>query len=87
MRSQDSVFVIGSIANNPLGRDPAWNFFKDNRKLFIERYGSGSLISRLIKMVTEHFNTDAKADEVKTFFKENDFPGSERTVQQAIEVR
>lgn len=79
--------MIGSIANNPLGRDLAWNFFKDNSKLFIERYGAGMLICRLIKLVTEHFCTEAKADEVETFFKENAFPGSERTVQQAVEVQ
>ncbi|KAH9396547.1 hypothetical protein TYRP_019569 [Tyrophagus putrescentiae] len=86
VRSQDSVFVIGSIANNPLGRDLAWSFFKENRKLFIERYDAGSLICRLIKLVTEHFNTEERANEVETFFKENAFPGSERTVQQAVET-
>lgn len=54
--------------------------------MFIERYGAGQLICRLIKLVSENFTTEAKADEVETFFKVNAFPGSERTVQQAVEV-
>lgn len=86
VRSQDAVFVIGSVAANPVGREAAWQFFQANKATFIERYGSGSLCSRLIKLVTDNFASEAKAVEVENFFKSNTFPGSERSLQQSIET-
>ena len=85
VRSQDAVFVIGAVANNHVGRDAAWQFFQKNQSTFISRYGSGSLICRLIKLVTENFTTLERAEEVKKFFVDNKFPGSERSVQQSVE--
>lgn len=78
--------MIGQVAFNPLGREASWQFFQQNQKTFIARYGAGALISRLIKMVTKNFTTEAKAQEVETFFRDNKFPGSERSVQQAVET-
>jgi len=44
------------------------------------------LISRLVKYVTENFASEEKAQEVESFFAQNPFPGTERTVQQSIET-
>ncbi|ODM99382.1 Puromycin-sensitive aminopeptidase [Orchesella cincta] len=85
VRSQDSVFVIISVGMSKTGREIAWNFFKENKELFRERYPGGGLISRLVKYVTEDFVTEEMATEVEKFFIENSFPGTERTVQQSIE--
>jgi puromycin-sensitive aminopeptidase len=38
VRSQDTVQFIAAIARNPLGRDLAWDFFKQNFELFKNRY-------------------------------------------------
>lgn len=38
VRSQDSVFGIAAVAMNPDGREMAWNFFKDNSSVLLERY-------------------------------------------------
>lgn len=38
VRSQDSVFIIIAVGLSKVGREVAWNFFKDNKDLFKERY-------------------------------------------------
>lgn len=38
VRTQDSVSVIVSICMSKTGREVAWQFFKDNKKTFQERY-------------------------------------------------
>ncbi|XP_055608301.1 puromycin-sensitive aminopeptidase [Uranotaenia lowii] len=86
VRSQDAVFVIVSVAMNPKGRDMTWNYFKDNWKVLLDRYEGGFLLSRLIKYLTENFATEERAIEVETFFKDHEFPGTERTVSQSIET-
>lgn len=86
VRAQDSVFVIVSVALNPKGRDMCWNFFKDNWKVLVEQYEGGFLISRLVKYLTENFTTEERAVEVENFFKQHEFPGCERTVQQSLET-
>jgi len=85
VRSQDSVFIIISVGMSKTGREIAWQFFKDNKDFFKERYPGGGLISRLVKYVTEDFVTEEMAAEVEKFFTENSFAGTERTVQQSIE--
>jgi len=85
VRSQDTVFVIIAVALNKVGRPLAWNWFKQNKKLLNERYPGGGLIARLVKHTTEHFVTEEAAREVTDYFRENPFPGTERTVQQAVE--
>ena len=70
VRSQDTVRVVALVANNPAGTGLAWEFFRDNYRVFYERYGGGHfLIESLIKAVTTHFSTEAKLTEVNQFFK------------------
>lgn len=85
VRSQDSVSVISSVANNKLGRDLAWNFFKDNAKFFKDRYSGGLLLARLVKAVTSNFGSEEKAKEIESYFAENPFPGTERSLKQSLE--
>lgn len=86
VRAQDAVFVIASVAINPLGRDLSWAFFKENWKILLNQYQGGFLLTRLVKHLTENFASEEKAQEVESFFKSHDFPGTERTVQQSIET-
>lgn len=39
-----------------------------------------------MKYLTENFASEDKAQEVEQFFKENEFPGTERTVSQSVET-
>lgn len=86
VRAQDAVFVIASVAINPLGRDLSWTFFKENWKILLNQYQGGFLLTRLVKHLTENFASEDKAQEIENFFKTHDFPGTERTVQQSIET-
>lgn len=38
VRSQDAVFIIVAVALNPKGRDIAWNFFKHNSDMLLQKY-------------------------------------------------
>ena len=84
VRAQDTPFVIAAVANNPKGRDLAWDFVKSNHKLFHDRYKSGMLMTRLCQRTTQHFTTLDKATEVEEFFKTHPNP-AERTIRQSIE--
>lgn len=86
VRSQDTVFVIMSVAMTRPGRELAWQFFKDHFKELIDRYQGGFLLTRLVKFTTENFASEKMALEVENFFLENKSPGTDRTVQQGVET-
>ncbi|KAI4470181.1 protease m1 zinc metalloprotease [Holotrichia oblita] len=86
VRSQDTVFVIMSVAMTRVGRNLAWQFFKDNWKELINRYQGGFLLARLVKFTTENFASEEMASEVEAFFMKHKSPGTERTVQQGVET-
>ncbi|XP_049874380.1 puromycin-sensitive aminopeptidase [Pectinophora gossypiella] len=86
VRSQDTVFVIMSVAWSRNGRDLAWQFFKDHWQQFMDRYQGGFLIARLVKSTTENFASEAAAQDIEEFFRTHQSPGAERSVQQALET-
>lgn len=86
VRAQDTVFVIMSVAMTYKGRILAWQFFRDNWKVLMDRYEGGFLLSRLVKFTTEDFASEESALEVEKFFQEHPTPGAERTVQQSVET-
>ncbi|XP_049807692.1 puromycin-sensitive aminopeptidase isoform X2 [Schistocerca nitens] len=86
VRSQDTVFVIISVAMTKVGRELAWNFFKENWQELMNRYEGGFLLARLVKYTTENFASEEQATEVENFFREHHSPGTERTVQQSCET-
>ena len=86
VRAQDSVFLIASVARNRLGRDLAWEFFKEKQSMLKERYESGFLLSCLVKSVSERFLTEDMAKTVELYFEAHQMPGSERNVSQAVET-
>ena len=69
-----------------LGRDLAWQFFKDKFVLLSERYSSGFLLSRLVKSCSADLLGEERAREVEQFFVDHPLPGSERNVAQAVET-
>ncbi|XP_063699325.1 puromycin-sensitive aminopeptidase [Culicoides brevitarsis] len=85
-RSTETVRIISAAAINTAGRDLTWEFFKQNASEFQKKYEGGYLLSWMAKSLTENFASEEKAVEVEKFFKENNFPGTERTIQQAVET-
>ncbi|XP_073947125.1 puromycin-sensitive aminopeptidase [Choristoneura fumiferana] len=86
VRAQDTVFVIVSVAVSRNGRDLAWQFFKDHWQEFMDRYQGGFLLARLVKSTTENFASESAAQEIEEFFRAHQSPGTERSVQQALET-
>ncbi|XP_017887572.1 puromycin-sensitive aminopeptidase isoform X2 [Ceratina calcarata] len=85
VRAQDTVFAIMSVTSTYKGRLMAWEFFKDNWKTLVDRYGGGFLIARLVKCTTEGFVSEDQAKDIEQFFKDHPTPGTERSVQQSLE--
>jgi puromycin-sensitive aminopeptidase len=86
VRSQDTVFVIASVALNRYGREMAWQFLQDRWDEFDRRYGKGGfLLARLISSTTENFTTEDRAQEVEAFFGSHPVPAAERAIQQSLE--
>lgn len=78
---------MATVASNlPVGRDLTWNFFKRNRDLFWSRYGSGSILPRMMNFILESFNDIAMAVEIEQFFEASPMPCTERAVKQAVEM-
>ena len=85
VRSQDTITVVSGVAANPKGRQPAWQFVKDNWAEFDRRYGGGGFgLMRLVSICSSFTTEEQKAD-VERFFADNPAPAAERTIRQALE--
>lgn len=83
VKSQDMVFTVSSLgAHNP---PVAWNMFKEHEELFRKKYGSTSLMARVVKSATVNLVTEEAAADLEGFFKEHNFPEADRTVKQSLE--
>ena len=85
VRSQDTITVVGGVAANPKGRQPAWDFLKSNWDEFDRRYGGGGFGLMRLVSICSNFNTDEQRTDVENFFAENPAPAAERTIRQALE--
>ena len=86
VRAQDSVYFMSSVAARRLGRDLAWQFFKDRFVMLNERYSSGFAASVLVKSFTTDLLGEERAREVEQYFTDHPMPGSERSVAQSVET-
>ena len=85
VRSQDTITVIGGVAANPRGRQPAWEFVKNNWGEFDRRYGGGGFGLMRLVSICSSFTTDEQRADVENFFAEHPAPAAERTIRQALE--
>lgn len=74
VRVQHSLCILSSMGSSRIGREMAWQFFKDHFNIFNERFNGIFLMVRLIQSLTQHFVTEEKAIEIQSFFKVNFFP-------------
>jgi aminopeptidase N len=84
VRAQDKVYLLTSLASTGQGREFVWDYFKQNFKMFQEKF-STSLLNNAIK-ICSGFNTEEKEKDVKDFFDSHTLPGTERTIAQTIET-
>ena len=86
VRSQDTVTLVSSVADNPSGgRDLAWDYIKNNWGELDRRYGAGGFAMMRLVAITGGFTTREARRDVEEFFLRNPAPSVTRTVQQSLE--
>lgn len=84
VRSQDTLYPLGSLACHKQGRQAVWQFFQKNLSVFLERYEKTTYLSNLVKNILSSHASEEVAQEIESFFKENQI-GLDLTVSQVTE--
>ncbi len=85
VRSQNMQLPIMKVAANPYGDKVLWPWLKKNWKNINKKVGHGNpLFNRIVASITS-IADDSMENEIKTFFKKNPTPGTERTQSQTLE--
>ncbi len=83
--SQNMQLPIMKVAANPYGDKVLWQWLKKNWKKINKKVGHGNpLFNRIVASITAVAD-DSMEKEIKTFFKKNPTPGTERTQSQTLE--
>jgi puromycin-sensitive aminopeptidase len=86
VRTSDVPFPVGSVSSNPVGRDVAWKYLKDNWATFDKKFGGGLfIITSIVGTCTNYFTTEEKAKDIEAFFAAHPVPAAERRVKQSLE--
>ena len=85
VRTQDAVSLLISVATNPVGRELAWTFIKENWTELDRRYGAGGFAIMRLVSITGGFTTMQQAEDVERFFQIHPTPGAARTISQSLE--
>ena len=85
VRSQNMQLPIIRVAANPYGKTILWPWLKKNWKKLGSKVGHGNpLFNRIVASLS--LVADKKMEkELRQFFKKNPTPGTERTLEQALE--
>jgi len=85
VRSQNMQLPIMKVAGNPYGDKILWPWLKKNWKKLNTKVGRGNpLFNRIVASIASVAD-DSMEKEIKTFFKNNPTPGTERTQSQTLE--
>ncbi len=85
VRSQNMQLPIMKVASNPYGDKVLWPWLKKNWKNLNKKVGHGNpLFNRIVASISAVAD-DSMEKEIKTFFKKNPTPGTERTQTQTLE--
>lgn len=85
VRSQNMQLPIMKVAGNPYGDKILWPWLKKNWKKINKKVGQGNpLFNRIVASIASVAD-DSMEKEIKTFFKNNPTPGTERTQSQTLE--
>ncbi|KFD70685.1 hypothetical protein M514_10445 [Trichuris suis] len=89
IRLQDILYIFAGLVRTSVGQDAAWNFFKSNVGMIVEKCGSptSTLFSYVVKLVVRHQCSEAKADEIENFFKTENLMNTalSRPLHQSLE--
>ncbi|GJD12448.1 Puromycin-sensitive aminopeptidase [Galdieria sulphuraria] len=88
VRPGDFMFALYSLAmNRHKGPQLVWHYMQTHWNDLLERYGNGGnhMLSNLIRASTSRLSSKEDAQQVETFFHENQVEGCERIIEQSIE--
>jgi aminopeptidase N/puromycin-sensitive aminopeptidase len=85
VRGQD-LYIVIALLRNPKSQDATWNFMRSNFDDLMKKTGGGLGGVGIFLYGAQSFCDAQKAAEVKQFFQQHPFPGTERNQKQAIEA-
>ena len=74
-----------SISSNIHGKDILWPWLKKYWKRLVRKFGVGNPLANRIVASVGGVIDDKQEDDVRTFFKKNLMPGTERILEQTLE--
>ena len=83
VRSQNAPFLIGTVMQNPAGRDLAWQFLQTHWKALEDKSSLWGMVE-IVHFAGSFCSAGAK-QEVQQFFGEHPIPAAERGVRQTLE--
>ncbi len=84
VRGQDLYMLLPMLAN-PKSQDATWDFMRSNFDKLRAKTGGGLGGVGIFLYGTRNFCDPQKATEVKQFFQQHPFPGTERNQKEALE--
>ena len=84
VRGQD-LFMLLPMMGNPASRQATWDFMRKNFEQLHAKAGGGLGGASVFIEGADSFCSSEKAEEVKEFFQQHPFPGTERSQKEALE--
>jgi len=84
VRGQD-LYILLPLLGNPASQDATWSFMRAHFDELAKKTGGGLGGVGIFLYGAQQFCSADKATEVKQFFEQHPFPGTERNQKQAIE--
>jgi puromycin-sensitive aminopeptidase len=84
VRGQD-LYLLLSLLGNPASQNATWDFMRAHFDELMKKTGGGLGGVGIFLYGAQSFCDSQKATEVKQFFEQHPFPGTERNQKQAIE--
>ncbi|CAL1534490.1 unnamed protein product [Lymnaea stagnalis] len=85
VRNQDTIGVLHGATHSLQGRQLVWNFIQDNWQELNRRYGSGTMLGKLIKISTDGVCCANRVKEIVAFFEVHEARSAQRAIQQGLE--
>ena len=85
VRNQDTMLFLAIALSSRSSKHQTWKFIKQNWKYLISKFGDGGHTLSRMASALEFFTTTKDADDISEFFKKNQAPGAERSIQQSLE--
>src|SRR5271165_5810064 len=84
VRGQD-LYVLVSMLTNPTSQSATWDFMRQNVDALMKKTGGGLGGVGVFLYGAESFCSEQKVAELKQFFDQHPFPGTERNQKKAVE--